>query len=132
MIKNSVIILALSVLFVILDTNDLNAETNDIVKTITSINIADSNNAQGVNIINPDQINRFNYYWSQKQPIKKQHSYQWRYQIDFETQSGKNRWVYDTNGYTRKVSMDKSSTIFKLSAPRAINRFIKEHSLENS
>ncbi|RLA04392.1 MAG: hypothetical protein DRQ47_03455 [Gammaproteobacteria bacterium] len=88
--------------------------------------IIDSKTSQTTKITDATQLNRFNYFWSQKQPAKTPAVYQWRYQLIIETPRGKSRWVYDPKGYARQVSMDKSIDIFLLSPIRSFNRFLEQ------
>jgi len=88
------------------------------------IKITDSatNHVQLIN--DAKEINRFNYFWSQKQPVSKQQAYQWRYQLIIDSPLGKSSWVYDPKGYAREISMQHSSVIYQLSPVRSFNRFL--------
>ena len=77
-----------------------------------------------INMSDENQINRFNYFWAQKQPVRKPQAYQWRYQLTIDSPSGKSSWVYDPRGYAREITLQHSSVIFQLSPVRSFNRFL--------
>ena len=104
----------LLLLFFISTINILSAE----------IKVIDSKTNQVQFIRDANQVNRFNYFWSQKQPFRKQQTFQWRYQLTIVDQTGTSNWVYDPKGYAREVTMQHSSVTFQLSPIRSFNRFL--------
>lgn len=88
------------------------------------IKITDSSTNHVQLISDANQINRFNYFWSQKQPVRKPQAYQWRYKLMIDGPSGISSWVYDPRGYAREITLQKSSVIFQLSPVRSFNRFL--------
>lgn len=90
----------------------------------SSILIRDSRTGQSKTLINSTEINRFNYYWSQRSQRGGKQQYQWRYQLIINDKSGESRWVYDTDGYLREITMGDVSPIYQLTPIRAFNRFL--------
>ncbi|MCP3674033.1 MAG: hypothetical protein GY829_06135 [Gammaproteobacteria bacterium] len=88
------------------------------------IKVTDSSTNQVQLISDAKQINRFNFFWSQKQPVRKQQTYQWRFQLTIDSPSGKSSWVYDPRGYAREITMQQSSVIYQLSPVRSFNHFL--------
>ncbi len=106
---------------------------------LQKVSIVDSYNNKNMELTSDTLLNRFNYIWSQKQPLlvnqghsNQRHSnqqkdaYQWRYQITITQNSKMSKWVYDINGYARKISMGGQSTIFKLSSGRSLNQLLNQ------
>ena len=94
--------------------------------TIESIRIIDSKNNQMYRLTDDKQLNRFKYLWSQKKPFKNQRPFKWRYQLIIPGSTGETKWVYDPEGYTRKLSVKQTTTIYHLSTTRSFNRFLEK------
>jgi len=95
------------------------------IQTQTStIKITNSLNNRERAISDAKELNRFHYFWSQKQPVKNNKAIQWRYQILISERGKKSRWVYDPKGYAREISLKKSNVIYRLTPIRSFNRFI--------
>jgi len=90
------------------------------------LKITDANDNQVQLITDKKQLNRFDYFWSQKQPVNKPHNYQWRYQLIIEQQSGTSKWVYDLKGFAREISLHQSTVIYQLGPIRSFNNFLNK------
>ncbi|PCJ51025.1 MAG: hypothetical protein COA74_00745 [Gammaproteobacteria bacterium] len=98
------------------------------------VEITDSSSNQQLKITDDARLNRFYYYWSQKQPLhstKSAQTYQWRYQLQIQDKNEQRRWVYDPRGYAREVTLNKSSVIYQFSSVRSFNRFIVHTKKDN-
>ncbi len=92
----------------------------------TQVSIIDSKDNRQRLITDAKQLNRFHYFWSQKQPVKQEESYNWRYQITIEEPAGISRWVYDPKGFAGKITLSKTKEISHLTPVRSFNRFLME------
>jgi len=122
MMKNNLLPVLLMVM--ILTPSITGATTTKKATDNRRVEIIDSKSNQVQHLTEAEKLNRFYYYWSQKQPVKSSSQYQWRYQLTLHDQSGKSRWVYDPRGYLREVSMAKTTTVYQLNPSRAFNRFL--------
>ena len=95
-------------------------------KTQQLIDITDSKLQQQYQLSDASSINRFNFFWSQKHQLITQNKshFQWRYQLTVKDKDSLNKWVYDPQGFARKLSLQKNSVVYKFSSPRAFNRFL--------
>ena len=89
------------------------------------VKITDSKDNKVTLIKDEKTLNRFNFFWSQKQMMKKNLTFKWRYQFIIYGPSGKSKWVYDPRGYAREITMDKSTVTFKLVPIVSFNGILK-------
>ena len=87
--------------------------------------ITDSKTNQTIQLIDKVKLQRFNYFWSQKQPIKKSHSYHWQYQLLIKDNNGESKWVYDPKGFAREVTLNQTASIYQVTSARSLNRFLQ-------
>lgn len=87
--------------------------------------ITDSKTKKTIKITKTNTLQRFNYFWSQKQPIKKSHAYQWQYQLLIKGNHGESKWVYDPKGFAREVTLKQTAAIYQVSSARSLNRFFQ-------
>ncbi len=92
----------------------------------TQVSIIDSKDNKQRLITDAKQLNRFYYFWSQKQPVRQEQSYNWRYQITIEEPGGISRWVYDPKGFAGEITLSKTKEIYLLTSVRSFNRFLME------
>ena len=90
------------------------------------VKITDSDDNSIRLITDEKQLNRFDYYWSQKQPVNMAEKYHWRYQLLIDEPSGKSQWVYDNNGYAREISINQASVVYQLGPIRSFNKFLNK------
>ncbi len=90
------------------------------------VTITDSANNNEWIISNAMLLNRFHYFWSQKQALNNNRPFQWRYQISITEHGKKSRWVYDPNGYAREITFNQTALIYQLNPIRSFNRFIRQ------
>jgi len=121
--KNILKLLSLSLFLTLFSLTGLAEEG----KSSSFIVITDSTINQQITLTDDKKINRFYYYWSQKQPLQSQknQAYQWRYQLLIQDNNKSSRWVYDPRGYAREVTLNQSSRIYQFSSVRTFNRFLK-------
>jgi len=91
-----------------------------------SVVITDSKNQAVFTINTDDTLNRFNYFWSQKQMLNDNKIHQWRYQLLISNQSGETHWVYDPKGFAREITMDNTGKTYLLGTTRSFNRFLQQ------
>jgi len=103
-----------------------NASYADKTSIKSQVNIIDSKNSKQRLITDARQLNRFHYFWSQKQPVRQEQIYNWRYQIIIEDTGGVSRWVYDPNGFAGEITLSKTKAIYHLTPIRSFNRFLME------
>ena len=115
--KNIFSLLILSILLTVFLPTTISAATKQ-------VKITDSTNNRVQLISDEKQLNRFNYFWSQKQPVNKPQAYQWRYQLIILGTSGETRWVYDSKGYAREISVNQSTATYQIMPIRSFNRFL--------
>ncbi len=92
----------------------------------TQVSIFDSKDNRQRLITDAKQLNRFHYFWSQKQPLRQEHNYDWRYQISIEEPGGTSRWIYDPKGFVGEITLSKTKVIYYLTPVRSFNRFLME------
>ncbi len=92
----------------------------------TQVSIIDSKDNKQRLITDAKQLNRFHYFWSQKQPVRPEQSYDWRYQMTIEEPTGTSRWVYDPKGFAGEITLSKTKAIYHLTPVRSFNRFLIE------
>jgi len=90
------------------------------------VTIIDSKDNKQRLISDAKQLNRFHYFWSQKQPVLQEQPFHWRYQITIKGPGGSSRWVYDPKGFAGEISLSKSKVIYRLNPIRSFNRFLME------
>ena len=116
-------LLILTILLTVFLSTTLLATTKKSAAT-KQVKITDTKNNSIQLISDEKQLNRFNYFWSQKQQQNKPQAYQWRYQLIIQDSSGETRWVYDPKGYAREISMNQSTATYQIMPIRSFNRFL--------
>jgi len=111
-----------------LDKPDLNKPIQDTNIAKKYVQITDSANQRLYTVSDDNKLNRFYYFWSQKQPLytTKQQKYHWRYQLLIHDRNTVSRWVYDPRGFAQEISMQKSSLIYQFTSARSFNSFLND------
>ena len=94
-------------------------------KLNNQLHIIDSKTNQTITVTDKNKLQRFNYFWAQKQPITKTQTYHWQYQLMINDSNTKSKWVYDPKGFAREVTLNKKATIYQFSSARSLNHFLQ-------